>query len=356
MKPSTRAATLCCACAIALGPAAQALFHTPASGVQPRSLHVASLRAANHSPGLPILVSWRRAKLHRPGRKALQGSGRTEGGASSSVAGDPADVSGAAALWKLGFLSRAALLVAAGVGGLQCGSTAQPHHVPSTALKGLFRARKKSSAQHWPRIGSHGSPIAAWPLLGEPPTIGARSGGGGDSLAVKLAQGVLDKSHRLMLDLAGRVPNLVPRMDAQECLKRTVCEAHNKPGRYGLLGITLQFFFPPFRPGDAEGTRMSPLQLAARYGREPSADCGRQYDGCFLDLLQTLQGAVDYFLRRQRKHAAAAGGTTDFRPAGVLQALLFNASAAVTQQQAPLPPVVWGSGGYGLVEPITAPP
>lgn len=88
------------------------------------------------------------------------------------------------------------------------------------------------------------SPVAAWPPLGEPPTIGARSGGGGDSLAVQLVQGVLDKSHRLILDLAGRVPNLVPRMDAQECLKRTVCEAHNKPGRYGLLGITLQFFFP----------------------------------------------------------------------------------------------------------------
>lgn len=319
---------------------------------------MASLRAANHSPRLPILVSRRRAKLHRAGRKD-QGSGRTEAGASSSVA-DLSDVAAAAALWKLAFLSRAALLVAAGVGGLQCGSAAQPHHVPSTARKRVFRARKKSSVQHWPRIGSHDSPVAAWPLLGAtscggPSTIGARSGS--DSLAVKLAQGVLDKSHRLILDLAGRVPNLVPRMDAQECLKRTVCEAHNKPARYGLLGVALQFFFPPFRPGDAEGTRMSPLQLAARYGREPSADCGRQYDGCFLDLLQTLQGAVDYFLRRQRTHAAAAAGTTDFRPAGLLQALLFNASAAaVTQQQAPLPPVVWGSGGYGAVEPITAPP
>lgn len=93
---------------------------------------------------------------------------------------------------------------------------------------------------------------------------------------------------------------------------------------------------------------MSPLQLAARYGREPSADCGRQYDGCFLDLLQTLQGAVDYFLRRQRKHAAGA-----VRPAG-LQALLFNASAVT--QHAPLPPIVWGSSGIGVVEPITAPP
>lgn len=83
---------------------------------------------------------------------------------------------------------------------------------------------------------------------------------------------------------------------------------------------------------------MSPLQLAARYGRDPSADCGRQYDGCFLDTLQTLQAAVDYFLRRQQ----AAN-----RPGSLL---LSNVQAA--------PPVVWGSpGGYaGVVEPITAAP
>ncbi|XP_054927627.1 uncharacterized protein [Dermacentor andersoni] len=121
-----------------------------------------------------------------------------------------------------------------------------------------------------------------------------------DSVALKLVQTALDKSHRLLLDVAAKMPNLVPRMDAQECLKRTVCEAHNKPGRYGLLGIALQFFFPPFRPGDADDTRMSPLQLAARYGRDPRADCGRQYDGCFVDPLQALQAAVDHFLRRQQ--------------------------------------------------------
>lgn len=51
---------------------------------------------------------------------------------------------------------------------------------------------------------------------------------------------------------------------------------------------------------------MSPLQLAARYGRDPSADCGRQYDGCFLDLLQLLQATVDYFLRRPGSFSNAA--------------------------------------------------
>ncbi|KAH7951425.1 hypothetical protein HPB52_008948 [Rhipicephalus sanguineus] len=140
-----------------------------------------------------------------------------------------------------------------------------------------------------------------------------------------IVQTVLDKSHRLLLNMAAKMPNLVPRMDAQECLKRTVCEAHNKPGRYGLIGIALQLFFPPFRPGDAEGIPSSPLQLAARYGREPSADCGRQYDGCFLDPLQTLQAAVNYFLRRP------------------------GSSAVLSSTEKP--GIVWGTP---VVEPITA--
>ncbi|XP_037278166.2 uncharacterized protein LOC119171455 isoform X1 [Rhipicephalus microplus] len=137
---------------------------------------------------------------------------------------------------------------------------------------------------------------------------------------------VLDKSHRLLLNMAAKMPNLVPRMDAQECLKRTICEAHNKPGRYGIIGIALQLFFPPFRPGDAEGMPSSPLQLAARYGREPTADCGRQYDGCFLDPLQTLQAAVDYFLRRPA-YSGLLGSSTQ------------------------KPAIVWGRP---VIEPITA--
>lgn len=66
----------------------------------------------------------------------------------------------------------------------------------------------------------------------------------GASTSEAVIQTVLDKSHRLLLNAAAKIPNLVPRMDAQECLKRTVCEAHHKPGRYGLIGIALQLFVP----------------------------------------------------------------------------------------------------------------
>ena len=39
-----------------------------------------------------------------------------------------------------------------------------------------------------------------------------------------------------------------PRLDAQECMKRAVCEAHHQPKKYGLTGLVLQIFFPYGRP------------------------------------------------------------------------------------------------------------
>lgn len=273
MPPSTRAATLCCACALYLGPAAQALFQKPAL----------------HTGGDAPLT---RQVLQLPSRRI----------AAVADSASPA-------------LSKLASLTTSGaglVGGGVLPSLGQADHVPSTARKKRTQGGRTASTAQKRRMDG-----------------------------VKLVQTALDKSHRLLLDVAAKMPNLVPRMDAQECLKRTVCEAHNKPGRYGLLGIAIQFFFPPFRPGDAEGTRMSPLQLAARYGRDPSADCGRQYDGCFLDTLQTLQAAVDYLLRRQQ--AANKPGST----------LLLHAFSSAQQAA---PPIVWGSAGGGVIEPITAPP
>ena len=35
-----------------------------------------------------------------------------------------------------------------------------------------------------------------------------------------------------------------PRLDGQECLKRCICEAHNQPKKYGVVGLVLQLFFP----------------------------------------------------------------------------------------------------------------
>lgn len=35
-----------------------------------------------------------------------------------------------------------------------------------------------------------------------------------------------------------------PRLHPQECVKRSICEAHNKPDKYGAIGFMLRILFP----------------------------------------------------------------------------------------------------------------
>lgn len=35
-----------------------------------------------------------------------------------------------------------------------------------------------------------------------------------------------------------------PRLHPQECVKRSICEAHNKPDKYGAIGFMLRLLFP----------------------------------------------------------------------------------------------------------------
>lgn len=39
------------------------------------------------------------------------------------------------------------------------------------------------------------------------------------------------------------LPNF-PRLHPQECVKRSICEAHNEPNKYGAIGFMLRFLFP----------------------------------------------------------------------------------------------------------------
>lgn len=39
------------------------------------------------------------------------------------------------------------------------------------------------------------------------------------------------------------LPNF-PRLHPQECVKRSICEAHNDPEKYGAIGFLLRLFFP----------------------------------------------------------------------------------------------------------------
>ncbi|CAN8009040.1 unnamed protein product [Ixodes pacificus] len=89
----------------------------------------------------------------------------------------------------------------------------------------------------------------------------------------------------------------IPSLDPQECMKRSVCEAHNQPNKYGLIGLALQLLYPPYSAPDEPTTVVSKYQLAARYGRQEDADCSRQYDGCIVSPLEIIQTVVTYFLR-----------------------------------------------------------
>ncbi|KAI1287659.1 hypothetical protein HDE_09889 [Halotydeus destructor] len=87
-----------------------------------------------------------------------------------------------------------------------------------------------------------------------------------------------------------------PRLDGQECLKRCICEAHSHPKKYGLSGLIIQLFFPPYTEGsDVPKRIVSKYQMAARYGRQDNSNCAAQYDGCMVNLLDALAGVFKFF-------------------------------------------------------------
>lgn len=56
---------------------------------------------------------------------------------------------------------------------------------------------------------------------------------------VNVSESLMGWVERSMNDLP-----CIPRLDAQECVKRCICEAHNQPKKYGAVGLFLQLFFP----------------------------------------------------------------------------------------------------------------
>ncbi|XP_023235104.1 uncharacterized protein LOC111634539 [Centruroides sculpturatus] len=92
------------------------------------------------------------------------------------------------------------------------------------------------------------------------------------------------------------LPSL-PRLDPQECMKRSICEAHNQPKKYGLIGLIIQLLFPPYTKTDDANNVVSKYQLAARYGRQSSANCANQYDGCMINVLDIIKTVAKVFIR-----------------------------------------------------------
>lgn len=76
-------------------------------------------------------------------------------------------------------------------------------------------------------------------------TINSENVGNG-SLSRLITSRLVGVSESLMGWVERSVDDLpsIPRLDAQECMKRCICEAHNQPKKYGAVGLAIQLFFP----------------------------------------------------------------------------------------------------------------
>lgn len=81
----------------------------------------------------------------------------------------------------------------------------------------------------------------------------AGSTGGAATAAAEQAQSLLSRFNPLQ----GRVDSIMswiersvehlpnfPHLHPQECVKRSICEAHNEPTKYGAIGFILRLLFP----------------------------------------------------------------------------------------------------------------
>lgn len=143
--------------------------------------------------------------------------------------------------------------------------------------------------------------------------------GSGQPIVAALANGGLSGLQNRVDSLMGwlersteNLPNF-PRLHPQECFKRSICEAHNEPSKYGALGMTLTLLFPATNGSAAETDNMefkviNKYRHAASYGLQrrleaangtltgPQLACKDKYDDCLVSLLEVGQKLLDFFL------------------------------------------------------------
>lgn len=131
------------------------------------------------------------------------------------------------------------------------------------------------------------------------------NGGGGLQGRVESVMGWVERS-------VEHLPNF-PRLHPQECVKRSICEAHNEPNKYGAIGLTLRVLFPA---GNLNSTdQMDDMQYkvvnkyrhAASFGHTwkrsdengtyNTAVCKDKYEDCLVSLLDVAQSLVNLFLK-----------------------------------------------------------
>lgn len=122
---------------------------------------------------------------------------------------------------------------------------------------------------------------------------------------VEVAMGWIERS-------VERLPYL-PRLHPQECVKRSICEAHNDPDKYGAIGFVLRLMFPATNISstdsmdDMEYKVVNKYRHAAGYGLNKRLDangtstgsgsvCRDKYEDCLVSLLDVSKSLVDKFL------------------------------------------------------------
>lgn len=106
------------------------------------------------------------------------------------------------------------------------------------------------------------------------------------------------------------LPNF-PRLHPQECVKRSICEAHNEPERYGAIGFFLRLLFPATnlsitdRMDNMEFKVINKYRHAASFGLNKRVDnndtgssaCQEKYEDCLVSLLDVARNLMDIFLK-----------------------------------------------------------
>lgn len=105
-----------------------------------------------------------------------------------------------------------------------------------------------------------------------------------------------------------------PRLHPQECVKRSICEAHNDPHKYGAIGFMLRLLFPASNAEAASGELDNSMEYkvinkyrhAAGFGLIKRLDnngtsnlgvCREKYEDCLVSLLEVAKNLVDMFVR-----------------------------------------------------------
>lgn len=106
------------------------------------------------------------------------------------------------------------------------------------------------------------------------------------------------------------LPNF-PRLHPQECVKRSICEAHNDPNKYGAVGFMLRLLFPANNSSSSDGMDNTEYKVINKYKHAASfgfnkrldengtssAVCKDKYEDCLVSLLDVAQNLIDLFLK-----------------------------------------------------------